>query len=239
MGPPSIDMIGIAMMALIAIIVGAFISLSVLIAAFFSVGSFSVESGVSPIILAFSTFFAVCFGGVLYVVLARSVFPSIYTRNTLVLKNMIIYMIVLYFCMMPIYLLSSGNSGNSNGLVLYAYLVHILLSIFGIEIILGLISQYRYILLWFYANIIAIILSWGITFWIYKSLSASSSALFILMGMSILMFFLSTLITFIVRYIYYKFYHLTGKDPLGEVFYTIEQEEYQKVEHAKNTLLQR
>lgn len=58
------------------------------------------------------------------------------------------------------------------------------------------------------------------------------------MGLSILAFFLSTLTIFVIKFLYYKFYTITGNDPLGSLFYNIEQEEKAKVENAQNTLLQ-
>ena len=59
------------------------------------------------------------------------------------------------------------------------------------------------------------------------------------MGLSILTFFLSATFISVIKFLYYKFYVLTGNDPLGSTFYGIEMEEKNLVENAKNTLLQK
>lgn len=237
LGPPQVDMLGVCMMMLLSIIVGWFISVAVLVAAFFSVGKFSIASGVSPLILAFTTFFAVSLASGIYILLAKSVFPNLYTRNVTALKHTIVYMIVLYICMIPIYVTVSTSTFESSA-VLLSYLIHVLLAIFGIELILGVVSQYRYVLLSLYANIVAVILTGGVVFWIFQKFSQSGTSLFILMGLSVMMFFLSTTLIFLVKFLYYKYYTTTGHDPLGALFYGIEEEEKQKVDAAKHTLLQ-
>ena len=234
--PPNIDAVGIGLMAGSAFIAGGFISIGVLVASFFSIGKFSIESGVSPMILAMTTFFSLLFGTSLYLFMAIKIFPNIYTRTRELYKHSMLYMVILYICMMPMYLMAP--SASNTVAVLVAYLVHIMLAVFGLELILGIISQYRYVLLSFYANIAAMVISGGIIFTLFRASSASGSSLMILMGLSILAIFLSTTIIFVIKFLYYKYYTLTGNDPLGSLFYGIEVEEKQKVEAAQNTLLQ-
>lgn len=187
--------------------------------------------------LAIATFFSLLLGGTVYLSIVKTIFPSIYTRMSELFKHMTMYMVILYICLMPVYLLVA--SGIQHNAVLVAYLVHIMLAIFGIELIVGVISQYRYVLLSFYANIAAMILTGGIVFILFAKASDSGASLFILMGLSILTFFLSATFISVIKFLYYKFYALTGNDPLGSTFYGIEMEEKNLVENAKNTLLQK
>lgn len=237
LGPPHVDGMGILLVALTSVVAGGFISLWVLIASFLSLGKFSIESGVSPMMLAIATFFSLLLGGTVYLSIVKTIFPSIYTRTSELFKHMTMYMVILYICLMPVYLLVA--SGIQHNAVLVAYLVHIMLAIFGIELIVGVISQYRYVLLSFYANIAAMILTGGIVFILFAKASDSGASLFILMGLSILTFFLSATFISVIKFLYYKFYTLTGNDPLGSTFYWIEMEEKNLVENAKNTLLQK
>lgn len=186
-------------------------------------------------ILAMTTFFSLTLGATLYLNIAKTIFASIYTRTGETFKHVMLFMVILYICMMPIYLMVPTGI-NTTG-VLAAYLIHILLAVFGMELIIGVISQYRYVLLSFYANLAAFIFSGGIVFALLEKFSKSSASLFILIGLSILAFFLSTMLIFIIKYCYYKFYTVTGNDPLGALFYQIEEEEKAKVEIAKNNLL--
>ena len=187
--------------------------------------------------LAIATFFSLLLGGTVYLSIVKTIFPSIYTRTSELFKHMMMYMVILYICLMPVYLLVA--SGIQHNAVLVAYLVHIMLAIFGIELIVGVISQYRYVLLSFYANIAAMILTGGIVFILFAKASDSGASLFILMGLSILTFFLSATFISVIKFLYYKFYVLTGNDPLGSTFYGIEMEEKNLIENAKNTLLQK
>lgn len=237
LGPPHVDAMGILLMAMTSILAGAFVSLGILISSFLTIGKFTLESGVSPMILAMATLFSLLLGGTIYLYLAKSIFPALYTRTGELFKHMMIYMFILYIFLMPIYLLvSSAIHPNA---VLVPYLIHVILAVFGIEIVLGVISQYRYVLLSLYANIAAMVFSCGIVFLLFSKSSTSGTSLFILMGLSILVFFLSATLITTIKFLYYKFYSLTGNDPLGSIFYAIETEERQKVEMAKNNLLQK
>lgn len=144
-------------------------------------------------------------------------------------------MIILYICMLPVYLIVNSLSFSAAN-VLTVYLVHILLAVFGIELIMALIAQYRYFLLSLYANIIGLILSGGIVFWILSQSTRSESTLFILMGLAVLAFVLFTGLTYCVRAGYFLYYKATGNDPLGMVFSQIEAEDREKISHAEREL---
>lgn len=167
---------------------------------------------------------------------ASTIFPLIYTRIKYFFINITAYMVILFIVMIPIYLAISSIAFNTSA-VLLAYLIHILLGIFGIEIISSLVSQYRYTLISFYANTVSLVLSGGIVFWVYNNFSNSSSTLFILMGLSILGFMLSTFLIFAAKALYYKYFSLTSSDPIGDMFLIIQEEEEQKIQNAKKTLL--
>jgi hypothetical protein len=79
LGPPKVDLVGIAMMLLVAIVVGFLSSIGVVIFAFLSFGNFSLGSGISPILLAMITFFALTVSNMIYLWSAKGIFPHIYT----------------------------------------------------------------------------------------------------------------------------------------------------------------
>ena len=223
-------------MLLVAVFVGLFAAIGILIASFFSIGKFSLESGVSPILLAMITFFSMLIGSYIYIWAARTIFPNIYTRNKIFYLQVTVFMIILFICMLPVYLVVGATAMNTSAILL-AYLVHILLSIFGLELLLSIIAQYRYSLLTLFANMASLIFSGGILFWVYTNTSSSASALFVLMALSILGFVLSTGICFLIRFAYYQFYTITGNDPLGDVFSQIEKEDEQYLLDAQDALL--
>ncbi len=237
LGPPKIDWTGILLMTLVALFCGFLTSVSVLISAFFTLGRFSLESGVSPMILSMIAMFALWVASMIYIWAARTLFPYVYTRNRILYVQVSVFTVLLYICMMPIYLIVSSQSGIETSNILYVYLVHILLTLFGLELLSGMITQYRYILLSFYANIISLILTSGLVFWFFKGASDSEAALFILMGISMIAFTLFTFLTFFIKYLYYTLYISTGKDMLGNVFWNIEEIEKASLKTVEKELL--
>lgn len=66
LGPPKVDIVGIGMMLLVSLVVGFLSSIGVVIFAFLSFGNFSLGSGISPILLAMITFFALTISNMIY-----------------------------------------------------------------------------------------------------------------------------------------------------------------------------
>lgn len=98
---------------------------------------------------------------------------------------------------------------------------------FALTIILGLISQYRYALLTFYASLISLIITSSVVVAIESQVSNSSSskALFLLLGLTILTYTLSGTLAALISWIYYRMYQASGYDPIGAVYARIELDE--------------
>ena len=65
---------------------------------------------------------------------------------------------VLYVLFIPIYLIMSGIS-TETPTILIAFSAHVILNNFSLTLIVGLVAQYRYALLTFYAGTIALIIT--------------------------------------------------------------------------------
>lgn len=121
--PPKVDIIGVIMMLLVGAVSGLFVSVSVMIAAFFSTGRFSIDTNISQFFLSFFTFFAFCFGGFLYLWLSEKIFPSLYQHIKISLKYIMMYFVILYIVTLPMYLMVDRD------MILMIYLGHTLFSI--------------------------------------------------------------------------------------------------------------
>ena len=239
LGPPRVDLVGIGMMLLVAIVVGFLSSVWVVIFAYLSIGSFSLGSGISPILLAMITFFALTVSNMLYLWSARGIFPHIYTGSRTTFLHASVFSIVLYIAIAPLYLIVNSVVVDGSG-ILIAYIAHILLNIFGLEIIVSILSGYRYALLSIYSSIVSLILTASILFWIYSQEgSESSNALFVLLGLSMLAFVIAIFMTFFIRFCYYRIYVATGSDPIGDVFARVEQEAKESEKQAEKVLFQK
>ncbi len=223
-GPPKVDLIGMAMMILVAVVVWFLSSIGVVIFVFLSFGSFSLWSGISPILLAMITFFALTMSNMIYLWSAKGIFPHIYIWGRTTFLHVSVFSIILYIVIAPLYLIVDAIIIDGSA-ILIAYIAHILLNIFGVEIIISILSGYRYALLSIYSSMVSLILTGSLLFFIYEKIGSESiNVLFVLLGLSMLAFVVSIGTTFCIRFFYYRFYVTTWSDPIGDVFSRIEQE---------------
>jgi hypothetical protein len=238
-GPPRVDIIGISMMILVAIVVGFLSSVGVVILAFLSLGTFSLGSGISPILLAMITFFALTMSNMLYIWSVKGIFPHIYTGGRTTYLHASIFAIILYIAIAPLYLIVDSMMIDGSG-ILIAYVAHVLLNIFGLETIVSILSNYRYSLLSIYSSIVSLILTTSILFLVYtQTYSDSSNALFVLLGLSMLAFVVAIFVTFFIRYCYYRIYIASGYDPIGDVFAQVEYDAKEAEKEAEKQLFQK
>lgn len=222
--PPKVDFVGIGMMMIVAIVVGFISSLGVILSIFISVWTFAFWNWISPILLAMITFFSLTISNMIYIWSGKGIFPHIYTWSRTTFLHASIFSIILYIIIAPLYLVVDSINLNSSG-ILIAYIVHILLNILGIEIIISILSNYRYALLSIYSSIISFVVTGSLLFFIYSMNNTdSNNALFILLTLSMLVFTINIFINFLIRFLYYRYYVISGSDPIGDVFSRIEQE---------------
>ena len=105
LGPPRVDLVGIGMMLLVAIVVGFLSSVGVVIFAFLSLGTFALGSGISPILLAMITFFSLTVSNMLYLWSAKGIFPHMSTGSRTTFLHASVFSILLYVAIAPLYLI--------------------------------------------------------------------------------------------------------------------------------------
>ncbi len=236
LGPPKIDLTGYWLMLIMSLVVGLLAWVGFLLFAFLTAGQFSISTGVSPILLAMITFFCLTFANYLYTLGLSIIFPHIYTRVRTMFVQISIFSGILYVVMAGLYLIIN-TIYNSSTAILWAYAFHVVFNTFWLLLLTGIIAQYRYSLLIFYSNFISLILTGLIISWVYNSFTSSWNALFILMWIVTVCFFMSTFVTFLILWAYYQMYKTLWFDPLGNVFADIEKEEKDIEKQAENILL--
>lgn len=238
LGPPKVDFIGLGIMVLLALVVGFVSSIGVVVASFLSLGRFSLESGVAPVLLSMITFFALTVSNMIYLWWARAIFPHIYSGTRTVFLHISVFSVILFILMVPIYMMSPVSMNNSSIGILVAYIFHVLLNVFGIEVIISLLSGFRYTLLSIYASLSGFTLTAGVVFFIYRQMGSSSTgSLFMLLWLGALSFVLSIFVVCVVRLLYYRYYLASGSDPIGNTFAQVEQDEREYEKLAENQLL--
>ena len=236
LGPPKVDIVGIGMMLLVSLVVGFLSSIGVVIFAFLSFGNFSLGSGISPILLAMITFFALTISNMIYLWSVKWIFPHIYVWGRTTFIHASVFSIILYIIIAPLYLIVNSMIVDGSW-ILIAYIAHILLNIFGLEIVISVLSSYRYSLLSIYSSIVSLVITGSFLFFIYeKTNSDSSNALFVLLGLSMLAFLVATFMNFFIRFCYYKLYLATWSDPIGDVFAKVEEDAKELEKEAEKQL---
>jgi hypothetical protein len=235
LGPPKVDLMGFGLISIVALVTGFLVGILVFLLAFLFLGNFSLQSGASPILLAMITFFATICGNMLYVWGLTSIFPHIYRGSQTLYVQVSIFSIILYVCMAGVYV-AVDMMPLDPGAILAVYTAHIIFDVFGLVLITGLLSMYRYSLLVFYSSMASLLASGLIPIFAFTSMGTSSSTLFIFMVFSALAFALTTIVAFGIQAIYYRIYISSGYDPLGDVFGRILAEEQAAEKQAEAKL---
>lgn len=235
LGPPKYDAIGILMVFLTGLIVGVLSGVIIIVLAYFTIGRFSLETGASPMILAMITFLALTIGNILTYIIRSRVFPHIYYRSRTAVSQIATMSILLYIIFVPVYLFVSTADTDASSLY-PAFSLHILLNVFTLELIIGLISQYRYSLLSLYASILSGVITALILFFLERDFAHSLYSLFLLFAFTSLAYTLAGFFVALLFWIYYRIYRATGYDPIGILFARIENEEKEEEKQATATL---
>ncbi len=235
--PPKYDAIGVGMTVISAFVISVVSGVIILLASYLSIGKFSLESGASPILLAMITFFWLSAGNLLYYFLLSRIFPDIYTRGRTSISQVAIMSLVLYIFFAPVYLILTSIFPEPS-IVLLAFALHVLVNTFALQLIIGIIAQYRYALLILYGSIASFLFSSIIAALAYSLLSSSSNALFLLLGLVIIAQTVGALVSHGISYAYYQSYTVTGYDPIGSIFARIEMDEKELEKEATAILTQ-
>lgn len=223
-GPPKVDFIGFWLILVMSIVVGFLSWVGVLIFSYFTSNNFSFQSWVSPMLLSMAAFFCLTIANYLYVWGLATIFPDIYSKTRTIFVQVSIFSVILYIIMAILYPVIATIYTSSSA-VLWAFAFHVIANVFWLILLTGILSLYRYSILIFYADFAAFAISSLVVLWVYLSFSWSGSALFILMALSAISFFISTLITFGSLSVYYHLYRVSWADPIGDVLAAIEKEE--------------
>jgi len=155
--------------------------------------------------------------------------PDKYERSHVTYVQIAFISTLIYFFITPIYLYAwMVNYDN----IMYVFVWHILILFFSLMVILEILNNYRYILVWLYASIVSILLTWSIAiliFWLFDSWTAK---LISLMFMLPLVNFLSVLFKWLFELLYYVYYKHTWSDNLWDIFRQLELEAKEQLKQA-------
>lgn len=161
--------------------------------------------------------------------------PERYKKNNIIFTQVALFQVLVYIFISPIYLFFGSNSIEN---VMYSYILHIIIIIFGTNIILDILNNYRYILIWFYWTFIGLFISIFISIWFFNLFWEWMAKFISLIFLLPIINFSITFFKKIFENIYFYFYKITWNDIIWDIFYKIkkEDEEAEKEENQKNMI---
>lgn len=189
------------------------------------------NSPMFPFVLSFITFIVSIIVSIITYYFLNLTDPNKYKKTIIHLSQISFFSILTYIFLAPIYIYA-GIQNYEN--IMLVFIIHSLLLSFWINILLEILNNYRYILLWFYASFIGLFVTWIITFFIFSMFSTGYAKLLSLLFILPLINWLIVFFKWIFEIIYYKYFMMSGKDQLWDIFKQIEQEEMDEYNEAVN-----
>lgn len=234
--PPKVDLLEVAMGTIGSVIGGFLGGLLVFLATYFLLESPEfAASGAFAFTLSIVALFATLVTVYVTLWMNRLVFPDKYTRGMATFAQVWVISVLLYICFTPLYLIVGG--GNAE-LILAIFSAHCILNILSANIVSEVLARYKYVLLGIYGSIVGGAGSMIVAILLIVHVSASSQALYGLVGTILVVNFLSTFLRLLFEFAYSQIYAITGYDQLWNVFGAIEEEEKQAEAEAKKELEQ-
>lgn len=145
-----------------------------------------------------------------------------YKKSLVILWQIAFFSLLLYVFVTPVYIFLWLKSHE---FIMYVFLFHTTILAFWTSIILELLNNYRYILIWLYWSFIWLFISTFITIMIFTSFSSWYAKLISLVVLLPLINLMMVLFKQLFEFWYYHYSKYTSLDQLGDIFYQIESQE--------------
>lgn len=161
--------------------------------------------------------------------------PEKYKKSVIIIGQIAFFLVILYVLITPVYIILWLRSYE---LIMYVFLFHTIILTFGISIILEVLNNYRYVLIWIYWSFLWLFASIVLTVLIYFSFTSWYAKLISLVIILPLVNLFMTFFKQIFELLYYKYHKYTALDQLWDIFYQIELDEKEELraEEERNIL---
>ncbi len=158
-----------------------------------------------------------------------------YKKNIIISAQIAFFSILTYLFITPLYIYLWIIKYEY---IMYIFLAHTLIVTFWTNIIIELLNNYRYILIWLYWSFVWLFISIIITILIFTSFNSWNAKLILLIILLPIINFCTTLFKQLFEYLYYIYFKYSNLDQLWDIFYQIEIEEREilREEEEKNTI---
>lgn len=158
-----------------------------------------------------------------------------YKKNYVIFWQIAFFQVLTYIFLAPIYIYTGMLSYDN---IMNIYIYHVIVIMFWTSIILEILNNYKYILLWIYWSFIWMFFSTIFSIYIFTSFASWFAKLIILVLLIPVVNFLIHFFKQIFELLYYTYNKATWMDQLWDIFYQIENEEKEKdrEEEEKNLI---
>jgi len=193
------------------------------------------DNAMFPFILSFITFFTTMVSFFISTVILHMTDPTRYKKSTVAHWQIGLFGIITYLCITPIYIYIGLINYD---FIMVIFIIHCLILALGNSLILEILNNYRYVLVWVYGSFIGLFFTSIFATVIFTSIESGRAKLLSMLIILPLVSMSMTLFKGLFEYAYYHFHRVTNLDSIGDIFYMIEQEEKEKLkeEELKNTL---
>lgn len=188
-----------------------------------------------PLILSLITFFWTVITMFLTYFLLTVTNPERYKKSLVVIWQIAFFSVLIYSFATPVYIIVWLKSYEY---IMYVFLFHTLILSFWVSILLEVLNNYRYILIWIYWSFIWLFISIILTSTIFFSFTSWYAKLISLIVILPLINASMTFFKQLFELIYYHYYKYTSLDQLWDIFYQIELDEKEELreEEERNIL---
>jgi hypothetical protein len=188
-----------------------------------------------PFFMSFLTFFIttiVLFASYIFLTYTS---PEKYSRSSVTYTQIALLWTLVYLFITPVYLYAWMTNYDN---IIYVFVAHVLILYYVLMIILELLNDYRYILVWLYAATVSTLLTWTISIFIFWLFPTGTAKLFFLLLLIPLVNCCSIFFKWLFEYVYYLYYKHTWNDNLWDIFRQIELESEEQLRQVneENTL---
>lgn len=187
------------------------------------------KSMIFPMLLSFITFFVTIIVSISTYYFSSFIDNLKFKRTIIHFWQIAFFSILTYVFLTPIYIYIWLSSYND---IMLVFIFHVLFLSFWVSVLLEILNNYRYILLWLYASIVWLFLSAIIVLLIFFSFESWFAKLVSLLVILPVSNWLLTLFKWIFEFLYYSYFKFTWFDQLWDIFQQLEEEEQEQFREA-------
>ena len=179
------------------------------------------RSTIFPIVLSLITFIGTTISFLLGTKLLQLTDPEKYRPNSLIYGQLVFFGIFVYIFLTPVYLITGWVSYD---MLMIVSIIHALVLSLWTSLIQEILSNYRYLLLWFYASFVGTFFATTFVILFFSLFEGGEARL---MSLLLILPIIYTSVAFfkgISELLYARYYHFSNLDPLWDIHLRLERE---------------